>query len=151
MALLRSQLKLLLQRLQRSRLGYAVGHIKVRCHATSSGSTAFAIDIGLLRQTRFTEMHVIINDTWQNVTTRSIDRFIERCYGLLLGNLCNDAVFYDYIAILRTAFIDNMSTLYQYSHGLGMFSNGVAGAFEAIVSIGASAVSLSPFMRCSFS
>ena len=75
-------------------------------------------------------MYVVINDTWQNITARSINDFVKVRWivsylFLITFNLYNVTVFDDYIAILCTAFIDNMSSFNQYSHGLGIFTNGV--------------------------
>ena len=93
MALLRSRLKFLFQSLQRGGLRHTVRHIEITRHTTCCCSTALCVDICLLCQTRLTEMYMGVYHTWQNVTTRSIDRFIERCRGLLCGNLCDVAVF----------------------------------------------------------
>lgn len=106
-----SQSKFLFQSFQRSRLRIAVWHVEITRHTACCRCTAFCVDIRLSSQSRLTEVYVVVNNTWQHITTRSIDCFIKRCYGLLLGNFYNIAVFDDYIAFLRTAFVDNMSPL----------------------------------------
>ena len=113
-ALLTGQSKLLFQSLQRSRLWIAVGHIKKRSNTTGSSSPTFCIDISLLRQSRLTKMHMVVNDTWQDITTRGIDDGVKQrssdwCVFWSLRYKDNITVFNGDVALDDTAFIDNIS------------------------------------------
>lgn len=54
------------------RLRLRIRHIHEGSHPTSYGSTAFASDIAFMRQSRFTEMHLIVDSTRKQVFTCSI-------------------------------------------------------------------------------
>ena len=129
MALFTGQGKLLFQSLQRSRLRIAVGHIKIRGNTTCCRCTTFCIDISLLCQSRLTKMHMIVNDTRQDITTCGINdgvkqRSSDGCIFWGLRYKENIPVFKGDVCLDNTTFVDNMSPCNQYSHGLGMFTNG---------------------------
>ena len=75
--LLCSQRELLFQGHKRSGLGHRVRHIEIGSHTTGRSRTTLGIDVGLLRQSRLTEMHMIVDDAWQYKTSRSINDFIR--------------------------------------------------------------------------
>ena len=62
MALLRGQLKLLFKGFQCGGLRHTIGHVKITGHATCCCRTALTVDIGLLRQSGLTEMHVVVDN-----------------------------------------------------------------------------------------
>ena len=119
--------ELLVESLKRRRLRHSIGHIKVTRHPSCRCRTTLTLNVCLLRQARLTEMNMIIDNTWQNVTTRGINRFVERCFGLLFGYFYNIAIFNNNVAIEHTAFIYNISSLNQYLHGCGTLVIGTAG------------------------
>ena len=65
-------LELVFQGFQGGGLRHGIGHLEIRCHTTSSGSTALTLNVGLLRHPWLAEMHVGINDTWENIAARGI-------------------------------------------------------------------------------
>ena len=75
--LLSSACELLFQSLQRGGLRHRVGHVEESRHAPGSSGPALCVDIGLLRQARFAEMHMVVDDTWQHETARSVDDLVE--------------------------------------------------------------------------
>ena len=76
--------KFLLQSLKGRGLGDGVGHVEIGGDTSCSSSTTLCIDIGLVSETWFTEMDVVIDDARENKTTRSVDDFIIRCFGQLV-------------------------------------------------------------------
>ena len=80
-ALLAGECLFLFQSLDGRSLRHGIGHIEIRGHATCRCRPTLSIDISLFRQTRLTEVHMIIDDARQNETSRGIDHFIERCFG----------------------------------------------------------------------
>ena len=66
--LLSRHVKLLLQKVLRRGLRHRVGHIHERGHTPSNGSTAFGVNVGLVRHSWLTEMHMLVNDTWNQVS-----------------------------------------------------------------------------------
>ena len=87
MALHSRQAELLLQGFQRRRLRHTVGHVEIGGDTAGSSSTALAVDIGLLRQTRLTEVDMVVDDAWQHETSRCVYHLIDRHIGLC-GSLC---------------------------------------------------------------
>ena len=57
------------------RLRLRIRHIHEGSHPTSYGSTAFAGDIAFMRQSRFTEMHLIVDHAGQHPLSPGVDRF----------------------------------------------------------------------------
>jgi hypothetical protein len=87
MALPGSQSKLILQSLKGRGLRHGIGHVKVGCDTTSGSGTALCVDIGLFRQTWLPEMHMVIDDTGEHETARSIDDLVIRYFGRIFNNL----------------------------------------------------------------
>ena len=83
MTRLRRPLELIVKGFYRCGLRRRVGHLEIRGHATSSGCTALTLYIGLLRHSWLTEVHMRVDDTRQNVTSRGIYRLVDRCLGML--------------------------------------------------------------------
>ena len=120
--------KLVVQGFQCSGLWLAVRHIEIARHTTGCCCPALTLYVSLLRQSRLTEMHMVVYHSRQHITTRGIDDFIKRCLGLLFGNIYNVAVFDNNAAIENPTFIDDASTLDQYVHFCsGTLVSGVAG------------------------
>ena len=71
----------LFQSLKGGGLRHCVGHVEKSRHATCCRCTALTLDIGLSRQSWLTEMHVIIDDTRQDKTARSIYELVIGCFG----------------------------------------------------------------------
>ena len=72
MALLSSQLIFILKGFDCRSLRNGIRHIKISRDTTCRSRTTLAVDIGLLRQTWLTEMHMVVDHTRQNKTPRSI-------------------------------------------------------------------------------
>ena len=67
-------------------LRVGVGHVHYRGDPARCGCPAFAQDVGLLRQSRFAEVYVLVDDTRQQVAPRGIDGLrAGRCGGFALG------------------------------------------------------------------
>ena len=109
-------LKLIVQGFQCSGLWFAIRHIEIASHATCSSCSALTLYIRLFCKSWLTEVYMVINDSWQYITTRGIDDFIKRCLGLLFGNIYNVAVFDNNAAIENPTFIDDASSLNECSH-----------------------------------
>ena len=124
--LLSRQCEFFLQCLKRSCLRHRIRHIKISGHTTSRCRTALGIDVGLLCQSWLTEVDMIIDDTRQYETSRSINELIRGCFGIgiSLNNLCYLTVFDDDGTIERLALIDNGSTLDYGSHFWGRLVRG---------------------------
>ena len=73
--------ELLFECLECRGLGNGVGHVEIGGHAPSCSCTALTVDVGFLRQARLTEMHMVVDDTRQHKTARSIDDLIKRIKG----------------------------------------------------------------------
>ena len=67
------KVKLLLQKLLRSGLRVGVGHVHKRGHATGHGCMAFGVDVPLVVQARLAEMHMLIDDTRNEVFACSVN------------------------------------------------------------------------------
>ena len=78
------QAEFLFQSLHGGRLRHGVRHVDIGRHATIGCRTAFALDVGLLGQSGFAEMHVRVDNTGQHKTARGIDHAVERATGRLL-------------------------------------------------------------------
>ena len=81
MTLLRRQAELLFQSLQGRCLRHAVGHVEVGGDTAGGSGTALAVDVGLVGQSRLTEMDVVVDDARQDEASRSVYRFIDRHIG----------------------------------------------------------------------
>ena len=71
-------------------------------------------------------MHMVVDNTRQHKTTRSIDDFIIRCFGGMVSfyDPSDSFVFNDQRAIERPAFVDNRASLDQRRHFCGRLSDG---------------------------
>ena len=77
MTLLCSQRKFLLQSRQRSGLRLGIRHIKEGRNASCRCCLTLCIDVGLLGQSRLTEMYVVIDNARQHIAARSVDDLIR--------------------------------------------------------------------------
>ena len=68
-----SDSKLITESLQRSGLRNCVGHVKIGGDTSVCCRPTLAFDIGFVGESWFTEMHVGVDDTWKDITTRGID------------------------------------------------------------------------------
>ena len=71
--LLSRQVKLLLQKVLRRGLRHRVGHIHERGHAPGNGGTAFGVDVSLVRHSRLTEMHMLIDDARNQILSGAVN------------------------------------------------------------------------------
>ena len=126
MTLLSSQSELLLKRLQRRRLRNGIRHIEIGGHTASGRSPALTLDVSLLRQTRLTEMHMIVDDTWEYKTSRSIYDRVSRYFGIDVScnNLLYLLIFDDDRTIESFSFVDNGSALNDGPHFCGRLVRG---------------------------
>lgn len=110
-----AQCELLFQRLQRCGLRNSVRHIKERGDTTVGGSTALALDIGLVGKARLTEMDMGIDDARQNKTPRGIYFMVEMLMGCM--GVCYDigdaVVANDNGTLRRASFVDDRSVRYK--------------------------------------
>ena len=91
------QHELFLQSLQRGGLRNRVRHIEIGGHPARCCRTTLGVDIGLGRESRLTEMDMIVDHTGHNETSRSIDHVVERCFGncMSLNNTGYPLILYD--------------------------------------------------------
>ena len=85
MTLLGSDSKLLFQSLECSGLGDGVGHIEIGGDTTCSSRLRLGVDIGLVGETGFPEVDMVVDDTRKHETTRSVDDFVIRCFGRMVS------------------------------------------------------------------
>ena len=79
-------------------LRHGIGHIEETGHTPSRSGTTLTVDICLLRQSRLTEMYMIVDDTWEYKTSRSIDDLVNNVFGTRFSfyNLTYLSTFDDY-------------------------------------------------------
>ena len=70
--------ELIVEGLDGGGLRHGVGHVEEGGDATCSGSTALALDVGLVGQAGLTEMHMAVNDARQDVAAVGGDTSGER-------------------------------------------------------------------------
>ena len=116
------QTVLVFQCLQRSGLRYGVGHIEIGGDTTCGCSYALRIDVGLFRHARLTEVHVVINNAWQHIAARGINRICTVCF---MGGSMQLAIWHDSldgipinnnIANESPSFVDDSTTFNNRFH-----------------------------------
>ena len=109
------QFYLLLQRIQCGGLRQRVWHVHDGSHPSSSCCHTLRAYVSLVRQTRIAEMHVLVDDTWQQVASRGVNdlgigvgkRFTIREY------LCYGTILYQDRALLLRAIVHDDGIVYQ--------------------------------------
>ena len=117
--LLCTQTELLVKKFQSCCLGHCVRHLHIRSDTTSGSRAAFRSDVSFMRQSRFTEMHMVIYYSREKIQPRGINNIVIRHrskvsalnyfrYELILNNNTTNKL---------TPFIDNSSIINYSSHG----------------------------------
>ena len=70
-------LELVGQCLGRGSLRHTVGHVEEGRHTTCRRCLTLAVDVGLGGQSGFTEVYVVVDDTWQHIAPRGVDDVIK--------------------------------------------------------------------------
>ena len=68
---------LVVQRLRRRRLRKRIRHLEVGGHPAVCGSPALALDVCFLRQSRLTEVYMVVDHAGQDKTPRGIDGLVK--------------------------------------------------------------------------
>ena len=130
MTLRLGQLSLLVECLKGGRLRNGIGHFAIGSDASEGCGTAFALDVGLLGEPRFTEMHMRVDDAWQNKSPRGVDHTVVRATGLwvivMSDDVGNTVVGDNDRTFAASAVADDGAVLNQYSHGSSIHFTGVA-------------------------
>lgn len=121
--------KLLFQGFQRGGLGVAVRHVHEGGHASGCGSGCFGGHVRLVGQARVTEMHVVVNDTWNEVTAVGVYLFVARAGRafVCVKHFADDFVFYDYGTGKAAAFVHDKGVVYPGTFHDNCLSEGVKG------------------------
>ena len=72
------QVELGVEGFEGSGLRQGVGHVHDAGHASCGRRPAFAEDVGLVRQARVAEVHVVVDGTRQQVAAGGVDGFVAR-------------------------------------------------------------------------
>ena len=108
-----SQLTFISPYLQVCSLRNGIRHLQIRSHATVCSSLRFALDVSLTCQSRLTEMDMVIYDSWQNKTPRSIHYMFVGATGCLsFKYLCNNVTINNETALKRASLIDYGTVFY---------------------------------------
>ena len=89
--------------------GDGIGHVEHGGHTARSGSTAFAVEIRFVGQSRIAEMYVFIDDSRQKVATLCVDHRIGGQYRVDIATdeyFLDAIVFNDDTSDLTAAFVD---------------------------------------------
>ena len=86
------QVELGVEGFEGSGLRQGVGHVHDAGHASCSSRPAFAEDVGLVRQARVAEVHVVVDGTRQQVAASGVDGFVAGGgEGFAVGQYLGDA------------------------------------------------------------
>ena len=91
-------------------LRQGVGHVHDARYASCGGGPAFAEDVGLVRQARVAEVHVVVDGAWQQVAAGGVDGFVARGgEGFAVGQYFGDAALVgdDYGALYGLSLVDD--------------------------------------------
>ena len=100
------------------RLRHSVRHIKKRCYPSHCRCARLALYVCLGSEAWLSKMYVLINDSWQYKTTRSIDYFIAYVAGYMLPlyNISDTVIIYNDGRLKGFALIDNATANNNSSH-----------------------------------
>lgn len=104
------QVELGVEGFEGSGLRQGVGHVHDAGHASCSSRPAFAEDVGLVRQARVAEVHVVVDGAWQQVAAGGVDGFVARGgEGFAVGQYFGDAALVgdDYGALYGLSLVDD--------------------------------------------
>ena len=108
---------LVVEGLEGGGLRHGVGHVEKGGHTTCRCRTALTLHVGLLGQPGLAEVHMVVDDAWQNVCARSIYHLVGRYFGRMVGqNVGYRFVFNDNGAFEDAVLVDNRPTFNQCSH-----------------------------------
>ena len=117
MALLRPEPELFVERFHRGGLRHGVRHIEIGGHATIGCCPALALDVGLARQSRLSEMHMIVDDTRNDVAARSIHLAVGTRWCLIaFDDVGNQTVFDEQVSPEGTPLVYQQRILNQCFH-----------------------------------
>ena len=123
-ALLPEQRLLVLQGFQRRGLRHGVGHVHYGRDAASYGCPALAQDVGLVGQSRFAEVDMVVYRSRQQQTAGGIDDFVARAQqGTSVGqNLLDASVLQHQRALFACVLVDDGGVVDKCSfHILGFY------------------------------
>ena len=136
-----------------------VGHFEERGHTTIGRSSTFAIDVGLMGESRFPKMYVVVYHTRQNDTPRGIYSFIVAVTGDVVSfdHVGDTTIFNDDRPLKSSALVYNRTAENQRFHCLsGLAKSFGVGAGAALTDVAGAVVpvcvgkgtSFIPFIIC---
>ena len=109
MTLLCSPTELVVEGFEGCCLRYGVGHIEEARNSSVSCCPTLALDVGFCRHPRLAEVYVVVDDSRQNETSRSIDNTVDVTGCFTFYYLCNVLVVDEQMCL------EASSLVYEYS------------------------------------